>query len=60
MTGSLGDLDADHGGADSRPEQLGRIRDPHFFHHIAAVGFDGLHADLQPVTDLFVLETGPD
>src|SRR2546426_2224188 len=41
-------------------EELGGVRHPELLHHVGAVRFDGLYADLEACPDLPVLEAVPD
>lgn len=41
-------------------EQLSRIRDSDFLHHVCPVRLDGLHADLEPLSNFLILEASPD
>jgi hypothetical protein len=49
----------EHPALDRSLEQLRRIGDANFLHHVGAMGFDGFHADSEPLADLLVLEPRP-
>jgi 23S rRNA (guanosine2251-2'-O)-methyltransferase len=51
--------DLQHAALDGRFEELGRIRNPHFLHHVGAVRLHGFHADLEALPNFLVLEPGP-
>jgi PilZ domain-containing protein len=56
----LGYANADQPAANSRLQKLCGVWNSHFFHHIGAVSFDCLDADLKALSYLLILETGPD
>src|SRR5206468_10704317 len=52
--------DPDEPFLDGGSQELGCVRHPELLHHVGAVRFDGLHADLEARSDPPLLEAIPD